>query len=169
MAKEFIKYALMFVILVVAQAVVFNHLCLFNVAVPLVFVYFVLKLPTTLPVGWVITLSFLLGFTVDIFSNSPGMNALACTVCGALRLPVLRLYYPREEDMTDPEPSSRTLGAAAFMKYAGTMTAAYCLLFFFIEAFAFHDWVLMLLRAGASAVLTFVIMLAIDSVTAVRR
>ncbi|MDE7119444.1 MAG: rod shape-determining protein MreD [Muribaculaceae bacterium] len=169
MAKEFIRYALMFIILVVAQAVVFNHLCLFNVAVPLVFVYFIIKLPTTLNVGWVITLSFLIGFTVDIFSNSPGMNALACTICGALRLPVLRLYYPREEDMSDPEPSARTLGAGTFMKYAGTATAIYCLLFFFIEAFAFHDWLLMLVRAAASAMLTFVIILAIDSLTASRR
>ena len=38
MAKEILKYLLLFVVLVVAQVVVFNHLCLFNVAVPLVFI-----------------------------------------------------------------------------------------------------------------------------------
>lgn len=169
MVKEFIKYALMFVILVVAQVVVFNHLCLFNVAIPLVFIYFIVKLPTSLGTNWTIALSFLLGFTVDVFSNSPGMNALACTVCGAVRMPVLRLYYPREEDMAAPEPSPRTLGPAPFMKYAATLTALYCLLFFFIEAFAFYNWGLMLARAAASALLTFIIIMAIESVTAVRR
>ena len=97
------------------------------------------------------------------------MNALACTLLGALRLPVLRLYYPREEDMTQPEPSARTLGAAAFMKYVFTLTLVYCLMFFFIEAFTFYDWLLMIARAGASTILTFVIILAVAALTARRR
>ena len=47
MTKYAIKYALMFVILVVAQAVVFNHMVLFGVAVPLVFLYLIISLPVT--------------------------------------------------------------------------------------------------------------------------
>ena len=98
MAKEILKYLLLFVVLVVAQVVVFNHLCLFNVAVPLVFIYFIVKLPVNLSVNWAMAVSFLLGLMVDIFSNTQGMNALACTVLAAIRLPMLRLYFPREED-----------------------------------------------------------------------
>ena len=64
MAKEILKYLLLFVVLVVAQVVVFNHLCLFNVAVPLVFIYFIIKLPVNLPVNWAMTVSFLLGLMV---------------------------------------------------------------------------------------------------------
>ncbi len=169
MTKEILKYSLMFVLLVVAQAVVFNHLCLWNVAIPLVFIYFIMALPVTVPFGGAVTLSFLLGLSVDVFSNTPGMNALACTLLVALRLPVLRLYYPREEDMTQPEPSARTLGAAAFMKYVFTLTLVYCLMFFFIEAFTFYDWLLMIARAGASTILTFVIILAVAALTARRR
>ena len=169
MTKEVFKYALMFILLVMAQAVVFNHLCLWNVAIPLVFIYFIMVLPVTLPFAGTVALSFLLGLSVDTFSNTPGMNALACTILGAMRLPVLRLYYPREDDMTQPEPSARTLGAPAFMKYVFTLTLAYCLLFFFIEAFTFYNWLLMLARAGASALLSFIIIMAIASVTASKR
>ena len=169
MTKEVLKYTLMFVILVVAQAVVFNHLCLWDVAMPLVFIYFIMALPVTMPFSGVVALSFLLGFSVDSFSNTPGMNALACTVLGALRLPVLRLYYPREEDMTQPEPSARTLGMAVYMKYVFTLTLIYCLMFFMIEAFAFYDWLLMLARTGASTLLTFIIILAIAAITVRRR
>ena len=129
----------------------------------------IMALPVTVPFGGAVTLSFLLGLSVDVFSNTPGMNALACTLLGALRLPVLRLYYPREEDMTQPEPSARTLGAAAFMKYVFTLTLVYCLMFFFIEAFTFYDWLLMIARAGASTILTFVIILAVAALTARRR
>lgn len=166
MTKEILKYLMLFVVLVVAQVVVFNHLCLFNVAVPLVFIYFIIKLPVTLPINWAMTFSFLLGLMVDIFSNTQGMNALACTVLSALRLPMLRLYFPREEDMTNPEPSLRTLGPGVYMKYLITAVAMYCALFFLIETFTFYNWGLMLLRIVASSLLSFIILLAFDSLAA---
>ena len=166
MAKEIIRFLILFVVLTVAQAVVFNHLCLFNVAVPLVFIYFIIKLPVNLLVNWTMTVSFLLGLTVDIFSNTQGFNALACTVLAAVRLPLLRLYFPREDDMANPDPSLQTLGPGVYMKYLVTMVTAYCTLFFLIEAFTFHLWLLMLARIVASSLLTFVILLAFDSITA---
>lgn len=165
MAKEILKYLLLFVILVVAQVVVFNHICLFNVAIPLVFIYFIVKLPVNLPVNWSMTFSFLLGLTVDIFSNTQGMNALACTILASSRVGLLRLYFPREDDMTNPEPSLRTLGPSVYMKYLITVVTVYCALFFLIEAFTFYNWTLMLLRIVASSVLTFIILLAFDSLT----
>lgn len=169
MSKEILKYLLLFIVLVVAQVVVFNHLCLFNVAVPLVFIYFIIKLPVDLSVNWVMTFSFLLGLIIDIFSNTQGMNALSCTVIAAIRLPVLRLYFPREDDMSNPEPSLRTLGPGVYMKYIITVIAIYCTLFFVIEAFTFYNWLLMLIRIAASTLLTFVVILAVDSLTSPRR
>ena len=145
MTKEILKYLLLFLILVVAQVIVFNHLCLFNVAVPLVFIYFIIKLPVNLPVNWALTFSFLIGLTVDIFSNTQGMNALACTILAAVRIPVLRLYFPREDDMTNPEPSLRTLGPGVYLGYPEPM------------------------RILASTLLTFIILLAFDSLTAKSR
>lgn len=165
MTKEILKYLLLFVILVVAQVVVFNHICLFNMAVPLVFVYFIIKLPVTLSVNWAMTFSFLLGLTVDIFSNTQGMNALACTILASSRGGLLHLYFPREDDMTNPEPSLRTLGPAVYMKYLITSVTVYCTLFFMIEAFTFFNWTLMLLRIVASSALTFIILLTFDSLT----
>lgn len=166
MAKEILKYLMLFVVLVVTQVLVFNHLCLFNVAVPLVFIYFIIKLPVNLSANWAMTVSFLLGLMVDIFSNTQGMNALACTILAAVRLPILRLYFPREDDMSNPEPSLRTLGPGVYMKYLITVTALYCALFFLIEAFTFYNWGLMMLRIAASTLLTFIILLAFDSLSA---
>lgn len=169
MSKEFLKYALMFVILVVAQVLVFNHLCLWGYAIPLVFIYFIIKLPVTLNLNWVITLSFLLGLSVDIFSNTPGMNALACTLLSVLKLPVMHLYYPRDEDMTNPEPSMRTLGVGSYLKYSFSVTFVYCLMFFLFESFTFYAWLPMIGRTFASTAVTFLIILAIDSFQARRR
>lgn len=69
MSKTVLQFILLGFILVLAQVIVFNHICLFNVAVPLVFIYLLVRLPITLSVNWMLTIGFFLGLTVDIFSE----------------------------------------------------------------------------------------------------
>lgn len=163
MTKTVLQFIVLFIVMVLAQVIIFNHLCLFNVAIPLAFIYFILRLPVGLGVSWVMTLSFLTGLTVDIFSDTQGMNALACTILAVLRMPVLHTYFPREEDLTDPRPSIKSLGLPVYMKYALTMSVIYCALFFIIEAFTFFNPLKLVLRILASGLLTFLFLLCIDS------
>lgn len=168
MVKTALQFILLYAILVMAQVIVFNHICLFGYAVPLVFIYIILKLPMTLGVNWVLTISFLTGMTIDIFSDTQGMNALACTILGVLRRPVLRLYFPREDEMTSPQPSFRSLGYAVYLKYVFSISLIYCTLFFLIEAFSFFEPLRLLIKIASSALLTFIIIIAIDSLTSRR-
>lgn len=169
MAKTIIRFAITFVLLVLAQAIVFNHICLFGVAVPLAFIYLIIKLPVTLPVNWALTVGFALGMTIDMFSDTQGMNALACTTLAALRMPVLRLYFPREDEMPDPIPSARSLGSGVFLKYALSMTLIYCLLYFLIDSFSFFNPLRLGLETAGSTILTFIIIVAIDTLTSKSR
>ncbi|MCI9172624.1 rod shape-determining protein MreD [uncultured Duncaniella sp.] len=163
MSKTTLQFLLLGLILVLAQVIVFNHICLFNVAVPMVFIYLIFRLPITLSLNWTLTVSFFLGLIVDIFSDTYGMNAVACTVVAMLKHPVLRLYVPREEDLTRPEPSMLSLGVAVYMKYLLTMTVIYCTLIFIIEAFTFFNPLQLVLRIVFSTILSMIIMLGIDS------
>ena len=169
MTKSIVQFSLLFVILVLAQAIVFNNICLFNVAVPFVFIYFIISLPITLSTNWVLTLSFIAGLSVDIFANTQGMNALACTLTAMIRRQVLHLYIPREDDLSSTEPSMRTIGTAAYIKYLFTMTLIYCTLISVIEAFTFFDIAGMVLRIACSTILSGLIMLGIDSLMSKRR
>ncbi len=85
MVNRVIGYILMFILLVLLQVVVFNQICLFNVAVPYVFIYFLFRLPLNINLNLLFLLSFLLGFTVDIFLDTLGMIALAFVIIVALR------------------------------------------------------------------------------------
>ncbi len=163
MSKTTIQFIILSIVLVLAQVVVFNHIYLFNVAVPMVFIYVIIRLPITLAINWVLTVSFFLGLTVDIFSDTYGMNALSCTVLAMLRRPVLRLYVPREEDLTRPEPSMQSLGTAVYLKYLLTMTLLYCMLIFTIEAFTFFNPLQLLLRIIFSTLLSMALMVGVDS------
>ncbi len=169
MTKTVISFLIMFIILVLAQAVVFNHLTLWGVAIPLVFIYWIMSLPVNIDAILMLSLSFIMGLTVDIFSDTPGQNALSCTILAAIRKPVLRLYFPREEDLTDPEPSIVSLGAAVYMKYVVTLTAIYCTVFFLIESFTFFNPLRLAMHIVFSTILTFILILAIDSITHITR
>ncbi|MDE6267092.1 MAG: rod shape-determining protein MreD [Muribaculaceae bacterium] len=169
MTKTVITFLVMFIILVLAQAVVFNHLTLWGVAIPLVFIYWILSLPVTTDSILMLSLSFIMGLTVDVFSDTPGQNALACTILAGVRKPVFRLYFPREEDLTNPEPSSVSLGPAVYMKYVITLTALYCTIFFLIESFTFFNLWRLVLQIVCSTILTFILILALDSITHITR
>lgn len=163
MARQVLKFVLLFVVLVLAQVLVCNNISIFNVATPFIFIYVLLRLPVDLHVNWVLTLSFVTGLVVDIFSDTQGMNALACTLLGASRNVVFGLYVGRRDELVDMIPSMRSVGMASYMKYLLTMTLLYCVVITLIEAFTLDNLLLSLLRAVCSTVLSFVIMLGIDS------
>lgn len=165
MSKSIINYILLFVVLVVAQAVVFNNLILFNSAVALVFLFMIVEMPATVPVNAMMIVCFLLGLTVDIFQDTPGLNAMACTIISFIRRPILHLYVLRDEDITDRRISIRTLGTGAYLKYMLTMVLIYCTIYFIIESFSYFDIQRLGLRILLSSLFTFVVIYAIDSLT----
>lgn len=58
MTKTIINYILKFLLLVLAQAVIFNNIVLFNVAVAFVFIYLIV----TMPISWNTNVSVIIGF-----------------------------------------------------------------------------------------------------------
>lgn len=169
MTKQAISLIIIAVVLLLVQAVVFNNICLFGVAVPIVFIYVIVKLPVTLATNWVLTIGFLLGLIDDIFADTYGMNAMACTLLSWMRKPIFNLYLPRGEEMPDPYPSLHSPGITCFVKYLSTLTLIYCAMIFIIDAFTFFNITLLLMRILASTVISVLIMLAIESLFFDRR
>lgn len=163
MTKNAIVSAVMFLLMVFLQ-VVCNRICLFNIAVPFVFVYFILRLPMSLSVNWVMTLSFLIGLVVDIFSNTYGMYAMSSTIIGALRKPIFTLFYPREDEMSNSIPSINTLGVSTYIKYMFTLVLLLCVVIYFIQLFTFYNIGLTIMRIIGSSLLTAVILFGFDSI-----
>ncbi|MDR1103415.1 MAG: rod shape-determining protein MreD [Tannerella sp.] len=153
MIKSILKTILRFVIFVLLQVWVLNNLHLFRIVEPFLYMYVILKLPMRITRSQGILISFLLGLTVDIFSNTPGMHAAACTLAGFLRYPLIGMYVTKEltENVT---PSYRAFGTAAFMRYAATLTAIHHVTLFLIESVSFFDPLFLFLRILASVVLT---------------
>ncbi len=169
MNRTSLKFLLTFLLLVPAQALVFNHLVLFGTAVPLVFIYLIIILPVTLGTNLSVAAGFLTGLCVDIFSDTPGVNALSCTILAFARKPIFHLYVSMDDDLAGRMPSLRAMGHAEYFKYISTMVFLYCVLVFSIEAFQFFIFRLLVLRTVTSAIYTILLIYAIDSLTISRR
>ena len=106
---------------------------------------------------------FLLGLLIDIFSNTPGLASSVMTIAGLAQCYLMNLIAPRDS-AEDLAASIKTLGFSKFATLSGFITALYCILFFAIETFNFFDILMWLARSLVSAVLTMVLILAIESV-----
>ncbi len=155
----------MFVVLLLAQVLVLNHVWLMNVATPLLYVYFAITFPRNTEKGEVLVWCFILGLLVDIFSNTPGLAAGSLTLIGMIQTYLVELFVPRDS-AENLDVSAATLGWGKFSMLSSILILIYCLLFFILEAFNFFDWQLWLLRAVCSAALTMGLMLAIESLRA---
>lgn len=150
----------MFLVLIALQVLFFQHISLFGVATPILYIYFLMKLPLARNPFFVIISVFLLGFIIDIFLNTPGMNAAATTIMALLRPVLLRFFYSKEESGAYI-PSINT-GTSAFIQYAIAMVFLHQLLLFFIESFTFFNFQLTIIRILASSVITLIVIFSLD-------
>ncbi len=162
MSLKFVRNILAFVILLLVQSLVLNHIHLFDCATPLLYVSFVLPTPRDQQRWATLVWCFALGLAVDMFSNTPGVAAASMTLVGLLQPYLLALFLPRDcpDDLV---PSFATLGTAKYVAYASVIIVVYCLLFFTIEAFNFYHWLQWLQCVCGCAVLTVLLTLVIEN------
>ncbi len=160
MWQQIIKYTLMFTGLVLTQVLVLNHIQFSGFVNPYIYVLFVLLLPLSTPRYAVLILAFLIGITVDIFSNSLGVHSFATVFIAYIRPLVVRLVSGREEDMSDyPGLMQNRIGW--FLSYVTIMVVFHHTVLFFLEVFTFADFTGTLFRIFLSSLFSiFVIVLS---------
>ncbi|MDR3217554.1 MAG: rod shape-determining protein MreD [Dysgonamonadaceae bacterium] len=162
MKKFLFRQILLFVLLIFLQVWLFNSIHLFGVATPLVYIYFLIKLPVNTNRNMVLLLSALLGFSIDIFEYTWGLNMFAMTITGFLRHFFLKLFAPR--DLFDEYiPSFTTFGKQMFIRYAGILTLVHIVILFATESLSLFDPLRLCMRIAGSYILTILLIFALDS------
>lgn len=163
MSLDLLKRLGLFVVLCVVQILVLNHIHLFNIAIPLLYVYFGITFHRNYAKWAILLWCFALGLAIDVFSNTPGLAAGSMTLIGAIQPYLLELFVPRDS-IEDMDVSIKSLGFGKFTTLSTILIIIYCLAFFALEAFTFYNWTSWLISACSSAILTLILILAIESV-----
>ena len=163
MARQVIQFLILFVVLVLVQVLVCNNISIFNVATPFVFIYFLIRLPIDMRINWVLTLSFFSGLIVDVFSDTPGMNAASSVLLAFVRPAILPLFSLR--DMVEGiEPGFRSMGTGGFFKYVAACVLVHHTALLSLEYFSFVHLGTLSLHIVSSVALTAVCLMAIEGI-----
>ena len=155
-----IKYVIMFISLVLIQVLVLNQVQFSGFVNPYIYILFVMLLPLNAPLYAVLILGFLMGFTIDIFSNSLGIHSAAITLIAFVRSGVISAISNREEDRSD-YPGLKQNGFLWFLYYTIIMVFIHHFAFFYLEVFTFSDFFGTLYRVFLSSVFSiFIIVLS---------
>jgi rod shape-determining protein MreD len=163
MKKIFFQLTLLFILLIFLQIWLFDNIRLFGYAAPLLYVYFLIKLPVSMNRNAVLGLSALLGFTIDIFSGTLGLCMTVMIITGFLRYYMLKLFTPRDL-FDDSIPSFTAFGKSLFMQYAGSVSLIQIILLYSIESFSLFNPLSLFLRIISSFTLTILLIFAFESV-----
>ncbi len=152
-----------FVGLVLIQVLILNHIHLFGYATPFLYVYLILKIESGISRNGLMLWAFFLGLTVDMFSNTPGMNAAATVALAFFRPFILRLFTPRDL-LESIVPSFKELGTSNFIKYVVATVSIHHLILGTIEYFSFTSIWLLLLRVVACSLFTIICVLSVEGI-----
>lgn len=153
-----------FVGLVLLQVLILNNVHIAGCATPFLYIYLILKFESDIPRNTLMLWAFFLGLTVDVFSDTPGMNAAAVVFLAFMRPTLLRLFVPR--DMVESiVPGIRALGVSPFLKYVSASVLVHHSVLLLVEFFSLAAWGMLLLRIVASSLLTVACIMALDGIS----
>jgi hypothetical protein len=145
-----------FVILIAAQLLIFNSIQFSGYINPYIYVLFILLLPFETPKWLLLITAFLLGFIMDIFSDTPGMHTAATVFMAFLRPFVLNLISPREGYESGTFPRVFYYGVNWFTRYALILIFAHHFILFYIEIFRFGNFFSTFFRVILSTVMSLI-------------
>ncbi len=149
--RNFVRY----LILVAIQVLLLNKLSLrwwaspgvIPAFVPFIYPLFILLMPLSTPIGFMLIASFLMGLSIDAFMDTGGMHAAACVLMAYLRMNILTTLLPRKvSDYGMITPSPKNMGWGIFLTYAALLLLFHHLFYFIIEIWTFRSIGFMLMK-----------------------
>lgn len=162
MYNTLINNIIRFLGLLLLQVLIIDNIRLGNFIHPYVYVLYIMLLPFDTPKWKLIINGFIMGFTIDIFSGTPGLNAAATVLMAYLRPNIIGLTTRKSDIEDKTAPSVTEMGLQWFLVYSILLLIIHNLTLFLLEAFSFRLFGIVLLETLLSVLISaFVIILVI--------
>lgn len=156
-----LKRVLSFIGFLLLQVLLLDNIKFLGFVTPYLYVYFVLRLPSSVSKEMTLLWGFLMGMAMDIFCGTLGCNAFATTFVAFLK-PYFQSFFGPKDDFEDLKPSVSTFGFQMFFQYVAYLVLIHHLVFFLVEAFTFSMFWSALFRAFCCALFTLLLILCFE-------
>ena len=144
-----------FILLVLLQVLVLNHINFLGYINPYIYILFIILYPVKNNSSLFIFLSFLLGLCVDIFSDSGGVHAAASVTIAFLRPGFLKSVFGALYEHQTIKFSNIDL--APKVSYIALITIVHHLILFALEIFSLSKIILIAQKTLFSSIFTIII------------
>lgn len=153
---------LRFILLIFIQVFLLKNIGYYNLSIPFLYILFILLLPFKTPNIILFILAFAAGLSIDVFYDTLGLHALACTVMVFARILFIEITVSSDDMEGDREPNIKTMGFRWFLIYVATLTFIHHLTLFTFEIFRISDFGQTLLRSILSTLFTLFLILVTE-------
>ena len=161
MIITFIRRFSWFWLLVLVQAFILNNVHVFGYATPFLYIYLILTFDANMSRYSLLLWGFCLGLAVDLFSNTPGVNAAATTLLAFARPVLLHLFTPRDS-AEDFSPGFQSMGVSPFIRYITFGLLLHQTALILLLTFSFAQPLALLLKVVAGTLITGLCMLGVE-------
>lgn len=161
MYNTLIRNILRFVGLLFLQVLIIDNIRLGNFIHPCVYVLYVMLLPFDSPKWSLMVNGFLIGFAVDLFNGTPGLNAAATVLMAYFRPNIISLTTRKSDIDGKTAPSVDEMGLQWFFVYSILLLIIHNFTLFMLEAFSFRLFGLVLLETLLSVIISSLVIVLV--------
>lgn len=151
-----------FIVLVATQVLLIDHIDMGGYIHPPLYILFILLLPFDVPKWLLLVSAFLLGLSVDTFSNSAGLHAAASVFIAFTRPFVIKTVGAPAEYEGHLNPGIPDMGIRWFTAYSLVMIVLHQLALSLLESFNFVELGLILLKVILSSLVSLILIVLVE-------
>lgn len=157
MNNLFIKNTFLFIALVLLQVLVFSKIRYLGYVNPMVYLLFLILYPYGENKIPFLFAAFLLGLTVDIFSNTGGIHAASAVFIAYVRTGILKIVFGQKLDFQELKLMQYPF--TKVFSYTTIMVVLHHTLFYFLEVFNFNHLFTTFAKIGMASASTIAVCL----------
>jgi rod shape-determining protein MreD len=132
---------------------------------PYLYFIFILWLPFGTSRVTLTILGFILGYCLDVFTNTPGLHAAACTLIGYVRPSILNLLLAQEtSEEVNKEPSVGSMGWGPYFIYVVLITFIHHFYLVLLEWLQFGNFIYFIGKVVATSLMSVLLIFVVELV-----
>lgn len=148
-----------FILLVLLQVLLFNNINFLGNINPNIYIIFIALFPVKNNRSIIIILSFLLGLSIDIFSDTGGIHAAACVFIAYIRPVILKFSFGMIYEHQTIKFNTVEFGEK--ITYISILTIIHHFVLFYLEIFSISKITLVLQKTLFSSIFTILLIILI--------
>ena len=143
------------------QVLLFDHLHIGSLGIVMMYILFLINLPTRTPRWAEMLIGMGVGMMMDIWHSSLGIHMAACVALTFVR-PILLTNAIQDIERIKDNLSIQNIGPAEYTKCAVLLTVLHHFIVFSLEMWSIHMWWMVLLQTLVSSAMTLCVILGYE-------